>query len=120
MKASEAGPLIRRRIKKALKRGERLARETYGIEVKENGELYADGPMCGLGACLIGHKVKPGMYRYNDSEDYKAVVQEVLGINETQHTQFIHGFDEGDRATVWSRLGDDIATEFLGPPKRRR
>ena len=111
MTVHEAGEFIRGRIRQAELRGLYLSREEYGVSVDFDGMLVPDGTkVCGLGACIIGeHSVK------SESPDAIDDALRQLGIDSNAEMEFICGFDDGKRNTPWQRLGDDIATEFIGP-----
>lgn len=116
MTIEQARKRIIKAIKKAIKDGNELTRDAYGIDV-EDGQVVADGPVCGLAACALGVRISGDTPRlfWSDSIDYDAIIQEVVGLTEDQQGKFISGFDDGNRKSGWARLGDDIATKFLGP-----
>lgn len=111
MSLAEAGEFIRNKVREAENRGLWLTREQYGVTQTWDGVLVPDGrDICGLGACILGeHSVREGTPDAIDD----ALRQ--LGISPEAEQEFIVGFDDGKRNTPWQRLGDDIATEFIGP-----
>ena len=109
--AEQAGPFIRKRIAQAELRGLMLAREEYGVTLSYDGMIIPDGKcVCAMGAVVLGeHSVK--------SEKGEALDNALrgLGISADAEMDFVLGFDDGKRSNPWQRLGDDIATEYLGP-----
>lgn len=111
MTVHEAGDFIRGKIRDAEFRGLYMSREEYGVCRSWDGLLIPDGTkVCGLGACIIGeHSVK------DSTPDAIDDVLRQMGISPEAEQEFICGWDDGKRNTPWQRLGDDIATEFIGP-----
>lgn len=114
MKAIDAGKLIRRKIRKALRDGMTLGRHCYGTQlVSGRIRVHPGERVCAIGACILG---MPGSTA-EDAEftSYEMKAAKKLGLTESQASQLMTGFDEGTRDTVWQRLGADIADEFLPP-----
>lgn len=111
MSLAIAGEFIRNKVREAESRGLWLSREAYGVTQTFDGVLVSDGRnICGLGACILGeHSVRCGTPDAIDD----ALRQ--LGITTEAEQDFIVGWDDAKRNTPWQRLGDDIATEFIGP-----
>lgn len=113
MTVHKAGAFIRAKVRGAIARGCEPAREEYGVVRSWDGLLLPDpasGKVCGLGACLIGeHSVK------SDLPDAIDDALRQIGIDSNAESDFIVGWDDGRRNTPWQRLGDDLATEFIGP-----